>query len=45
MLFCSSGTWSLFGIETDTPIFQDEMYENGFSNEGTVQEASARLKI
>lgn len=42
--FCSSGTWSLFGIETDTPIFQDEMYENGFSNEGTVQGGFRPLK-
>ena len=35
--FCSSGTWSLFGIESDTPIFSDEMYDSSFSNEGTVQ--------
>ncbi|WP_066685456.1 rhamnulokinase [Christensenella intestinihominis] len=42
--FCSSGTWSLFGIETDSPIFQDEMYENGFSNEGTVQGGFRPLK-
>lgn len=35
--FCSSGTWSLFGIESPDPIFKDQMYDNNFSNEGTVQ--------
>lgn len=35
--FCSSGTWSLFGIETDSPALSDEAFETGVSNEGTVQ--------
>lgn len=35
--FCSSGTWSLLGIESEHPIFIDDMYVNNFSNEGTVQ--------
>ena len=35
--FCSSGTWSLFGVETDTADTSDEAYVLQFSNEGTVQ--------
>ena len=35
--FCSSGTWSLLGIESEQPIFKDDMYDNYFSNEGAVQ--------
>lgn len=35
--FLSSGTWSLFGTETNEPIISDEMYNAGYSNEGTVQ--------
>ena len=35
--FCSSGTWSLFGVETDAPELSDESFTAGFSNEGTVQ--------
>ena len=35
--FCSSGTWSLFGVETDEPVLTDDVYNAGFSNEGTVQ--------
>ncbi len=35
--FCSSGTWSLFGVETDKPALTDSVYEANFSNEGTVQ--------
>lgn len=35
--FCSSGTWSLFGVETDQPIITDAIRDAGFSNEGTVQ--------
>jgi len=42
--FCSSGTWSLFGIETDTPIITDETFLSGFSNEGTVQGGFRPLK-
>ena len=35
--FCSSGTWSLFGVETDTPDLRPEAQKAGFSNEGTIQ--------
>ena len=35
--FCSSGTWSLFGVETDTPDLSPEAAAAGFSNEGTIQ--------
>ncbi len=35
--FCSSGTWSLFGVEKDTADTSDEAYELEFSNEGSVQ--------
>lgn len=34
--FISSGTWSLIGIVTDHAIINDAVYENQFSNEGTV---------
>jgi len=42
--FCSSGTWSLFGIETDTPLLGDSIYQANFSNEGTVQGGFRPLK-
>lgn len=35
--FCSSGTWSLFGVETDEPILTSAARKANFSNEGTVQ--------
>lgn len=35
--FCSSGTWSLFGVETDKPDLSAEAAAAGFSNEGTIQ--------
>ena len=31
--FCSSGTWSLFGVETDEPILTDAVRDANFSNE------------
>lgn len=34
--FLSSGTWSLMGIVSDTPILSDFAYGQQFSNEGTV---------
>lgn len=34
--FLSSGTWSLFGIETDEPILTEEARLAGFTNEGGV---------
>ena len=35
--FCSSGTWSLFGVETDHPILTDSVRDANFTNEGTIQ--------
>ena len=42
--FCSSGTWSLFGIETDTPLLGEDIFQANFSNEGTVQGGFRPLK-
>ena len=42
--FCSSGTWSIFGTETGSPILSSAMYRSGFSNEGTVQGAFCPLR-
>ena len=35
--FCSSGTWSLFGVELDKPDLSAEAAAAGLSNEGTIQ--------
>lgn len=35
--FCSSGTWSLFGVETDSAVVTDAAREANFSSEGTIQ--------
>ena len=42
--FCSSGTWSLFGVETDRPILTDAVRDANFTNEGTVQGGFRPLK-
>ena len=42
--FCSSGTWSLFGIESETPVLSDFVFNSNFSNEGTVQGGFRPLK-
>lgn len=42
--FLSSGTWSLFGMETDTPCINDTVFHANFSNEGTVQGGFRPLK-
>ncbi len=42
--FCSSGTWSLFGVETDKPILTDVVRDANFTNEGTVQGGFRPLK-
>ena len=42
--FCSSGTWSLFGFESKTPVLSDFVYDSNFSNEGTVQGGYRPLK-
>lgn len=42
--FCSSGTWSLFGTETDEPILTAAVRDSNFSNEGTIQGGFRPLK-
>ena len=42
--FCSSGTWSPFGVETDQPILTDAVRSANFSNEGTIQGGFRPLK-
>ena len=42
--FCSSGTWSLFGVETGKPILTDAVRDASFSNEGTIQGGFRPLK-
>ena len=42
--FCSSGTWSLFGVETDHPILTSSVREANFTNEGTIQGGFRPLK-
>ncbi|MDO4572670.1 MAG: rhamnulokinase family protein, partial [Clostridia bacterium] len=42
--FCSSGTWSLFGVETDEPVLTEAVYRANFSNEGSVQGGFRPLK-
>ena len=42
--FCSSGTWSLFGMESEHPLLSDAVFEANFSNEGTVQGGYRPLK-
>jgi len=42
--FCSSGTWSLFGVETGAPVVTEDVFRANFSNEGTVQGGFRPLK-
>ena len=42
--FCSSGTWSVFGMEAEFPLLTDEVRDAGFSNEGNVQGGFCPLK-
>jgi len=42
--FCSSGTWSLFGVETDEPLLSEDVRNANFSNEGTIQGGFRPLK-
>ena len=42
--FCSSGTWSLFGVESERPVKTDAVYDANFSNEGTAQGTFRLLK-
>jgi sugar (pentulose or hexulose) kinase len=43
-IFISSGTWSLMGIEVDSPIISSESLEIGMSNEGGVENKIRFLK-
>ena len=42
--FCSSGTFSLVGVETDRPQLDSQAMAEGFSNEGTIQGGFRPLK-
>ena len=42
--YLSSGTWSLMGVETETPILTQESYEMNFTNEGGVEGTTRFLK-
>ena len=42
--YCSSGTWSMFGIETDAPVLTDAVRDADFTNEGTIQGGFRPLK-
>lgn len=42
--YLSSGTWSLLGIEVDTPIISDATYAANFTNEGGVYGTFRLLK-
>ena len=42
--YLSSGTWSLMGVETDTPVLTEKSYENNFTNEGGVEGTTRFLK-
>jgi len=42
--YLSSGTWSLMGVETETPVLTNESFENNFTNEGGVEGTTRFLK-
>jgi len=42
--YISSGTWSLMGLELPEPVINDRTYENGFTNEGGVEDTIRHLK-
>lgn len=42
--FCSSGTWSLLGVEVSGAVLTKDAYEAGFSNEGTADGGIRLLK-
>ena len=42
--YLSSGTWSLMGVEIETPIMTQESFENNFTNEGGVEGTTRFLK-
>ena len=42
--YLSSGTWSLMGTETKTPIINDDVYRLNFTNEGGAEETNRLLR-
>ena len=42
--FLSSGTWSLLGIETATPVISEKSHEMNFTNEGGAEHTTRFLK-
>ncbi len=42
--YLSSGTWSLLGVETETPVLTDVSYKKNFTNEGGVEGTTRFLK-
>lgn len=42
--YLSSGTWSLMGVETETPVLTPESFEKNFTNEGGVEGTTRFLK-
>lgn len=42
--YLSSGTWSLMGVETETPILTKDSYEKNFTNEGGIEGTTRFLK-
>ena len=43
-IFISSGTWSLFGTETEEPIINETSYKYNFTNEGGYEYKTSFLK-
>jgi len=43
-VFLSSGTWSLMGVETDTPVTTEEAFALNYTNEGGVDGSILLLK-
>lgn len=44
VVFLSSGTWSLIGVETDKIFINEDVYRTGFSNEGGVDGKNLLLR-
>jgi rhamnulokinase len=42
--YLSSGTWSLMGVETDTPVLTQDSFEKNFTNEGGIEGTTRFLK-
>ncbi|MDR0758468.1 MAG: rhamnulokinase [Tannerella sp.] len=42
--YLSSGTWSLMGVETGTPVLTQDSFEKNFTNEGGVEGTTRFLK-